>query len=169
MGSFVFVLYWFWLFFFFFFQAEDGIRDKLVTGVQTCALPISRLAIRAPRPSAWRTWSHPDHRAEHVCPARSASVAGVSRATRPGVSGRGDLPEGTWATPSSGDRGCRDPHLRATTDHARFRQLPPRVFLLLVADVADLRPNPAPRTDRRDSGLQPAGYVLRARLVAPRL
>src|SRR5687767_15275744 len=30
-----------WFFFFFFFQAEDGIRDKLVTGVQTCALPIS--------------------------------------------------------------------------------------------------------------------------------
>src|SRR5687767_2059228 len=28
--------------FFFFFQAEDGIRDKLVTGVQTCALPISQ-------------------------------------------------------------------------------------------------------------------------------
>src|SRR5215216_8177096 len=27
--------------FFFFFQAEDGIRDDLVTGVQTCALPIS--------------------------------------------------------------------------------------------------------------------------------
>src|SRR5256885_5843703 len=30
------------LFFFFFFQAEDGIRDYKVTGVQTCALPISR-------------------------------------------------------------------------------------------------------------------------------
>src|SRR2546423_4576319 len=29
--------------FFFFFQAEDGIRDKLVTGVQTCALPILRI------------------------------------------------------------------------------------------------------------------------------
>src|SRR6267378_4561938 len=26
----------------FFFQAEDGIRDLYVTGVQTCALPISR-------------------------------------------------------------------------------------------------------------------------------
>ena len=26
----------------FFFQAEDGIRDDLVTGVQTCALPISQ-------------------------------------------------------------------------------------------------------------------------------
>src|SRR3989449_7444402 len=30
-------------FFFFFFQAEDGIRDVAVTGVQTCALPISRI------------------------------------------------------------------------------------------------------------------------------
>src|SRR5207247_7177230 len=29
----------------FFFQAEDGIRDPLVTGVQTCALPISRLRL----------------------------------------------------------------------------------------------------------------------------
>src|SRR5438270_14045332 len=29
------------MFFFFFFQAEDGIRDLTVTGVQTCALPIS--------------------------------------------------------------------------------------------------------------------------------
>src|SRR5207249_5159117 len=27
--------------YFFFFQAEDGIRDRNVTGVQTCALPIS--------------------------------------------------------------------------------------------------------------------------------
>src|SRR2546425_6183442 len=32
---------------FFFFQAEDGIRDKLVTGVQTCALPISHRRLRA--------------------------------------------------------------------------------------------------------------------------
>src|SRR5438034_4171 len=32
--------------YFFFFQAEDGIRDHCVTGVQTCALPISLL--RAP-------------------------------------------------------------------------------------------------------------------------
>src|SRR5205823_7581918 len=33
---------------FFFFQAEDGIRDKLVTGVQTCALPISAARISTP-------------------------------------------------------------------------------------------------------------------------
>ena len=33
---------WFGVFFFF-FQAEDGIRDIGVTGVQTCALPIYRI------------------------------------------------------------------------------------------------------------------------------
>src|SRR5215203_4762259 len=33
------------LFFFFFFQAEDGIRDIGVTGVQTCALPIYSQAV----------------------------------------------------------------------------------------------------------------------------
>src|SRR2546430_8754073 len=44
--------------FFFFFQAEDGIRDLTVTGVQTCALPISRgrcsagRSTRPPRPAA---------------------------------------------------------------------------------------------------------------------
>src|SRR2546428_10175432 len=32
-------------FYFFFFQAEDGIRDLIVTGVQTCALPISFTAV----------------------------------------------------------------------------------------------------------------------------
>src|SRR5699024_11596441 len=31
---------------YFFFQAEDGIRDRNVTGVQTCALPIFRSRIR---------------------------------------------------------------------------------------------------------------------------
>src|SRR5690625_5465946 len=32
-----------WILFLFFFQAEDGIRDGHVTGVQTCALPILRV------------------------------------------------------------------------------------------------------------------------------
>ena len=31
-------------FVFFFFQAEDGIRDVAVTGVQTCALPICEIS-----------------------------------------------------------------------------------------------------------------------------
>src|SRR5690625_6180991 len=33
------------LYSFFFFQAEDGIRDGHVTGVQTCALPIFRISV----------------------------------------------------------------------------------------------------------------------------
>src|SRR5437868_14240577 len=37
----------------FFFQAEDGIRDRNVTGVQTCALPIySRSTLTAPETSS---------------------------------------------------------------------------------------------------------------------
>src|SRR5207342_3908331 len=45
--SFFFFFFFFFFssfFFFFFFQAEDGIRDFHVTGVQTCAIPISRAA-----------------------------------------------------------------------------------------------------------------------------
>src|SRR5690606_40233959 len=45
---------------FFFFQAEDGIRDFHVTGVQTCALPISgrywSTSWRRPPPPAWRMY-----------------------------------------------------------------------------------------------------------------
>src|SRR2546421_10827871 len=39
---------------FFFFQAEDGIRDLIVTGVQTCALPISVRDVihQSPQPNA---------------------------------------------------------------------------------------------------------------------
>src|SRR2546430_3677507 len=36
------------LLYFFFFQAEDGIRDLTVTGVQTCALPICLIAVVRP-------------------------------------------------------------------------------------------------------------------------
>src|SRR6266540_5032662 len=43
---------------FFFFQAEDGIRDRDVTGVQTCALPIS-------------TWKGPASRYRMECPTGS--------------------------------------------------------------------------------------------------
>src|SRR2546430_5287926 len=49
---------------FFFFQAEDGIRDLTVTGVQTCALPIFRRPrAHATRPAAWpRGRSRPESR-----------------------------------------------------------------------------------------------------------
>ena len=38
----------------FFFQAEDGIRDDLVTGVQTCALPICFHKIREKQMTEWK-------------------------------------------------------------------------------------------------------------------
>src|SRR2546426_8123231 len=42
--------------YFFFFQAEDGIRDYKVTGVQTCALPITSRSspVASPIPVSWR-------------------------------------------------------------------------------------------------------------------
>src|SRR5690606_40233476 len=61
--------------FVFFFQAEDGIRDFHVTGVQTCALPIC-----APR-AAERRGSVPDPRARPV---------GDGRGGAPGVAARSE-------------------------------------------------------------------------------
>src|SRR5258708_17957114 len=62
--------------FFFFFQAEDGIRDDLVTGVQTCALPICHLVLpprlarlRLPRPPTPARRPAPDD------PARQKALA----------------------------------------------------------------------------------------------
>src|SRR2546430_8372822 len=48
--------------YFFFFQAEDGIRDLTVTGVQTCALPISSPTgspASTGRPTPSVTWATP--------------------------------------------------------------------------------------------------------------
>src|SRR3989449_5126627 len=63
------------VFVFFFFQAEDGIRDVAVTGVQTCALPIwsfpllrqnipkpccrNQCCCSGGRPNRWPCYSHP--------------------------------------------------------------------------------------------------------------
>src|SRR5256886_6703550 len=51
---------------FFFFQAEDGIRDLTVTGVQTCALPICLAADGRPGGGADR--GAPGHRVGHQPP-----------------------------------------------------------------------------------------------------
>src|SRR5262249_61961019 len=73
-------------FFFFFFQAEDGIRDWSVTGVQTCALPIYRRAdlrccrFPADRPSAWAV----------SLPRRRGSAAGAAQIGRAAWRGRGE-------------------------------------------------------------------------------
>src|SRR5256886_5192381 len=77
------------IFFFFFFQAEDGIRDLTVTGVQTCALPIS-----PPRSARART------------PAGGAAGAGVrARALRGGAVRRRDAGDGAREHPGGAARG----------------------------------------------------------------
>src|SRR5207244_6915733 len=66
---------------FFFFQAEDGIRDDLVTGVQTCALPIFH-----PIPAWVRSLAatvHPGHRTHGAAPVWGAAPS--FRPRRPGA------------------------------------------------------------------------------------
>src|SRR5439155_9021493 len=65
----------------FFFQAEDGIRDGHVTGVQTCALPISLrpgavagVLLEKPQPAGWKVDGREEIRAGPGGRARSAGV-----------------------------------------------------------------------------------------------
>src|SRR5688500_8540381 len=78
--------------YFFFFQAEDGIRDYKVTGVQTCALPISRSRKRSrtrhrrPR-SSISSWKAAITRLACSNPAaaiRSSSMPRFRTSSRPG-------------------------------------------------------------------------------------
>src|SRR5207245_6024243 len=65
--------------FFFFFQAEDGIRDATVTGVQTCALPISPAA----GDDEDRDVVHRGHSRERVL--EGSRQGAVERVQRPGA------------------------------------------------------------------------------------
>src|SRR5438876_9193546 len=71
---------------FFFFQAEDGIRDGRVTGVQTCALPISNSCgggaggDKSPQAHA----RAPVSRGPGIAPARARRRAGRSEERRVG-------------------------------------------------------------------------------------
>src|SRR5215216_2206454 len=85
------------LFFFFFFQAEDGIRDDLVTGVQTCALPISKCGVTnasaretGPGPSSLATPSAHSSTASPKEVLRDMVVAHFIRTARPSLYPLGD-------------------------------------------------------------------------------
>src|SRR5260370_41261919 len=69
---------------FFFFQAEDGIRDSSVTGVQTCALPICpRAAGHAARVRTSARCARPDVRTRAACPAARGRRPDGRRVRRP--------------------------------------------------------------------------------------
>src|SRR5690625_6636654 len=90
--------------FFVFFQAEDGIRDGHVTGVQTCALPISGTAGAADRdahcgPGARRPGTGPDPRRRFRVGrpgARRAPADRRSEERRVGKEWRMLLAKGEW-------------------------------------------------------------------------
>src|SRR2546425_8739293 len=70
---------------FFFFQAEDGIRDKLVTGVQTCALPIYPVLLRE-QTGAPGDPAHEEVQDDEPGPVRRAAKEGRSEERRVGKS-----------------------------------------------------------------------------------
>src|SRR5256886_13225381 len=63
---------------FFFFQAEDGIRDLTVTGVQTCALPIFFGAVRAAGADAYVTADLRHHPASEALEAGGPALVDVA-------------------------------------------------------------------------------------------
>src|SRR5690625_7742341 len=85
-------------FFFFFFQAEDGIRDGHVTGVQTCALPIS-LIPRAIPTGSWPS-SHADQRPATKGPTTAGMPAGPDVTAASNTTGPSSGPHLTYADPS---------------------------------------------------------------------
>src|SRR5207237_3819087 len=100
----------------FFFQAEDGIRDSSVTGVQTCALPISARGdrdgarVRADREvGRWRRRAAAGQleRADPGTPVERAARGDVlvrvpERAVIGGEIGRASCRERVWATGAEG-------------------------------------------------------------------
>src|SRR5206468_8736617 len=68
----------------FFFQAEDGIRDLIVTGVQTCALPISIFSVIDN--ILMEPFPYPD--ANGTFPSKSMTRNGVNQAGERAIPGR---------------------------------------------------------------------------------
>src|SRR2546427_5345839 len=68
---------------FFFFQAEDGIRDLTVTGVQTCALPIWPRPPRLPGRPALVCGLHPPGHAGHGCRGHARLLPHLDRRAAP--------------------------------------------------------------------------------------
>src|SRR5207249_6784273 len=91
----------------FFFQAEDGIRDRNVTGVQTCALPIFRMVLLPGKPTSQTQVVDDILRRLRTLP-QVVSASSISIPPMAGVNSatwyyRADLPEPARANRPSGD------------------------------------------------------------------
>src|SRR2546430_9234816 len=115
----------------FFFQAEDGIRDLTVTGVQTCALPI------------WQGGMEPNIRvgsAQGVAASMTRAVAGAEREQREGASGK-------WVAHWKMVHIVRPVWEKAGQENQLGRRFPPLTYTPADADALFLL-EPAPRTVR---------------------
>src|SRR5216683_5010837 len=95
----------------FFFQAEDGIRDLIVTGVQTCALPISRMTRRSEWPTITH-WHQPRSIAGETSPVYAPDVS-QKQSWAPSLT---PDPSRTSATPSSHGNGGNNATSTFSTD-----------------------------------------------------
>src|SRR5207248_7992759 len=96
------------IFFVFFFQAEDGIRDRTVTGVQTCALPISPSAAVScsdplTRSRAPKAWLVPSAGIASTATSRSPSSRVGARAPQVPKIGRASCRERVGVSVGGGD------------------------------------------------------------------
>src|SRR5215207_11429945 len=126
--------------FFFFFQAEDGIRDPLVTGVQTCALPISRQPASSPRPPTTSTTRSTTGHDQAGTPGMSASSpadgpslnrcanATTTAPTTTGIRARPHQ-EGAPSPPHRGRNPDRPSMITVTTTAARAGPISPGKWL----------------------------------------
>src|SRR6266487_5847242 len=119
----------------FFFQAEDGIRDGRVTGVQTCALPISEAKTRAIIPRAQATRQRvreEDSFVIEIVPVHHVSADEMTNILQPFVTPGGDVlsyPRANLLVVT--DLGSNVERLRdliTTFDSDVFRNLRTRVF-----------------------------------------
>src|SRR3989449_5101637 len=116
-------------YFFFFFQAEDGIRDVAVTGVQTCALPISPTIVSS---------SKLDQRAR----IENAAALMTSFAERTGLSSEGPGQRYLWTDAFAV---CNFLGLARATGEARYTDLALTLIHRVHHALGQRRPDDAQR------------------------
>src|SRR2546426_1921966 len=136
------------LFFFFFFQAEDGIRDYKVTGVQTCALPILLGIFDAIAPAASAALQALDR----------GDVAGYRRALAPSVPlSRHIFQPPTYAYKTGvvflAYLNGHQTHFRMLGGAEGWRSMPHLAELFRLADCAGLLVDPERAAERMRRGV----------------
>src|SRR5256884_2706514 len=140
---------------FFFFQAEDGIRDVAVTGVQTCALPISADSSPAAFAPTGSDHRHPERGG---CSAIELSIRSPRAGETKGYLS-GQNPADYW---SPGMERC--PSHSGVSEPVRDRgnfsrdERPPH-WRLVAAAPLDRQQDPSPRLVLHDCGAAPSAAV----------